>query len=120
MGFSIYIYAGFLKWGYPQNHYIKIGFSFVNHHFWGYPHVWKAPYGGFLFNAACLISSKVMRVSASHCLLDISTIDPLGDARSDNIHVPNLGGSTLYPLYRSWHLEDWNHFSCHGMMMKSE
>ena len=31
-----------LKWGYPRS-FIFMGFSIINHPFWGYPHFWKPP-----------------------------------------------------------------------------
>ena len=32
--YRLYIYGGFLKWGTPKS-FILVGFSIINHHFWG-------------------------------------------------------------------------------------
>ena len=41
---SWFIYGCFGKWWYPQIIHGLIGFSIVNHPFWGYPYFWKHPY----------------------------------------------------------------------------
>ena len=38
------IYGGFLNWGYPKKSSILVGFSLINHAFWGKPPwLWKPP-----------------------------------------------------------------------------
>ena len=36
-------YGGFLKWGYPQIIHFRLGFSLINHAFWGTPMTMETP-----------------------------------------------------------------------------
>ena len=43
----ISLYMGVSQNSFPPNHPFLIGFSIINHPFWGYPYCWKHPWGWF-------------------------------------------------------------------------